>query len=177
MTNFQRDLSQSGIELSSIQITKKIANIKQRYRERFDRFRTGNLPLPIQTESDKLIEELLGENNPTIDPLVFGFELGAPSSTALIPENPPKRPRLEKETKTDIYEKQEMLVSSQIELIEVQKDLLKKQQEFVDANKNVLVAIEESIKKSDDERNKVSDEIIRMIQLQSKLLEKVLNEK
>lgn len=76
LKSFAADLQAHGVVYTNAQITKRIANAKQRHRENFDRNRTGNLPIPKPDAVDEILTQMIGIDNPTVNPLSFGVQLG-----------------------------------------------------------------------------------------------------
>lgn len=76
LSELAADLSAHGIEEDSQKISKRISNLKLRHKEKWDRTRTGNVPLPIATNTDRIMDKLMGSDNPTVNPLSFGISVG-----------------------------------------------------------------------------------------------------
>lgn len=127
----------SGEDLKGEQILKKIANLKQKVKAKADMKRTGNRPLNLKASEKIFLEILSGEDNPTINPIQFGLEVGVSpispeeencepalltgiSSNGNNKKTPPIKRKFPEES-SDINTIQKKVLQNQLELIQMEK--------------------------------------------------------
>ncbi|XP_055603944.1 uncharacterized protein LOC129752178 [Uranotaenia lowii] len=131
-----------GQEMTDKQVSKKIANMKGKVKQKTDLKQTGNLPI-VLTGAEKTMFELMGgEENPSIAERSFGLAVGATTHLDIeedeFHENlgagpsispPPKRPKRTTQ-KSEIAELQQIVLQEQLNLIGTQDLLIRQSHEL-----------------------------------------------